>query len=130
LLVTICTADTIGTIRSLRLFQILFDSGSNDSKIKRSALPKGVITKVLGDTKLVKTLAECIKMQEVITIQDLIRVIAHPNGETGDGFVADKTGLVWDHKVGSPSVCDCKSSIEKMNNRQERELLEELLKGR
>jgi hypothetical protein len=69
--VTICTADTIDTIRSQRLFQVLFDSGSNVSTIKRSALPKGVITKLLGDTKLVRTLAGRLKMQEVVTMQDI-----------------------------------------------------------
>jgi hypothetical protein len=42
--VTICTTYTIGTLRSQRLFQVLFDSGSNVSMIKRSALPKGIIT--------------------------------------------------------------------------------------
>jgi hypothetical protein len=45
LLITICTADTIGTICNQRLFQVFFDSGSNASMIKRSVLPKGVITK-------------------------------------------------------------------------------------
>jgi hypothetical protein len=55
---TICTADTIGTIRSQRLFRVLFDSETNVSMIKRLALPKGVITKLLGDTKLVRTLAQ------------------------------------------------------------------------
>jgi hypothetical protein len=39
--------------------------------IKRSALPKGVITKLLGDTKLVKTLAGHLKMHKVVTMQDL-----------------------------------------------------------
>jgi hypothetical protein len=39
--------------------------------IKRSALPKGIITKLLGDTKLVRTLAGCLKMQEVVTMRDL-----------------------------------------------------------
>jgi hypothetical protein len=39
--------------------------------IKRSALPKGVITKLLGDTKLVRTLAGHLKMQEVIVMQDI-----------------------------------------------------------
>jgi hypothetical protein len=39
--------------------------------IKRSALPKGVITKLLGDTKLLRTLAGCLKMQEVITMHNL-----------------------------------------------------------
>ncbi len=69
--VTICTTDTIGTIRSWRRFWVLFDSGLNVSMIKRSALPKGVITKLLGDTKLVRTLAGRLKMQEVITMHDL-----------------------------------------------------------
>jgi hypothetical protein len=66
---TICIADTIGTIRSQRLFRVLFDSGLNVSMIKRSALLKGVITKLLGDTKLVRTLAGCLNTQEAITMQ-------------------------------------------------------------
>jgi hypothetical protein len=39
--------------------------------IQRSALPKGVITKLVGDTKLVRILAGCLKTQEVITMGDL-----------------------------------------------------------
>jgi hypothetical protein len=39
--------------------------------IKRSALPKGVITKLIGDIKLVRTLAGCLKMQEVVTMRDI-----------------------------------------------------------
>jgi hypothetical protein len=40
--------------------------------IKRSALPKGIIiTKLLGDIKLVRTLAGHPKMQKVVTMQDL-----------------------------------------------------------
>jgi hypothetical protein len=39
--------------------------------IKRSALPKGIITKLLGDTKLVRILAGHLKIQKVITMQDL-----------------------------------------------------------
>ncbi len=39
--------------------------------IKRLALPKGVITKLLGDTKLVRTLTGHLKMQEGITMRDL-----------------------------------------------------------
>jgi hypothetical protein len=69
--VTICTADTIGTMRSQKLVQVLFDSGSNVSMIKRSALPKSVITKLLGDTKLVRTLTGHLKTQEVITMQGI-----------------------------------------------------------
>jgi hypothetical protein len=49
-----------------------FDSDYNVSMIKRSALPKGVFTKLLGDTKLVRTLAGHLKMQKVVTMQDLI----------------------------------------------------------
>ncbi len=47
-----------------------FDSGSNVSMVKRSALPKGIITKFLDDTKLVRTLAGHLKMQKVVTMQD------------------------------------------------------------
>jgi hypothetical protein len=68
---TICTANTIGTIRSQRLFRVLFDSGSNVSMIKRSALPKGIVTKVIGDNKLVRTLAGHLKTQEAVTMGDL-----------------------------------------------------------
>jgi hypothetical protein len=39
--------------------------------IKKSALPKGVIAKLLGDTKLVRTLTGCLKIQEVVTMQDI-----------------------------------------------------------
>jgi hypothetical protein len=39
--------------------------------IKRSALPKGIITKLLGDTKLVRTLAGHLKTQEVVTMHNL-----------------------------------------------------------
>jgi hypothetical protein len=39
--------------------------------IKRSALPKGINTKLLCDTKLVRNLAGCLKTQEVITMQDI-----------------------------------------------------------
>ncbi len=39
--------------------------------IKRSALPKSIITKVIGDTKLVRTLAGQLKTQEVVRMHDL-----------------------------------------------------------
>jgi hypothetical protein len=39
--------------------------------IKRSALPKGIITKLLGDTKLVRTLAGCLRTQEVVIMGDI-----------------------------------------------------------
>jgi hypothetical protein len=47
-----------------------FDSGSNVSMILRSALPKGIITTFLGDTKLVKTLAGHLKTHKVVTMRD------------------------------------------------------------
>ncbi len=50
---------------------MLFDSGLNVSMIKRSALPKGITTKLFGDTKLVRTLAGHLKMQEVVTMGNL-----------------------------------------------------------
>ncbi len=49
----------------------VFDSGSNVSMIYRSALPKGIITKFLGDTKLVKTLTGHLKMQQIVMMRDL-----------------------------------------------------------
>jgi hypothetical protein len=39
--------------------------------IKRSTFPKGIITKLLDDTKLMRTLTGCLKNQEVVTMQDL-----------------------------------------------------------
>jgi hypothetical protein len=38
--------------------------------IKRSALPKGIVTKLLGDTKLVRTLTGCLETQKVVTMQN------------------------------------------------------------
>ncbi len=48
-----------------------FDSDSNVSMIKRSALTKDIITKLLGGIKLVRTLAGHPNMQKVITMQNL-----------------------------------------------------------
>jgi hypothetical protein len=42
--------------------------------IKRSALPKGVITKLLSDTKLVRNLVGHLKTQEVVTMMQDIRL--------------------------------------------------------
>ena len=122
---TICTADTIGTIRSQRLFQVLFDSGSNISMIKRSALPKGIITKLLGDTKLGRTLAGHLKMQEVVMMHDLRlpkfdknrrinqqKVIVFDNNYVkydiilGTNFLS-KTGIKLNYSVGNMEYFDC-----------------------
>jgi hypothetical protein len=48
-----------------------FESDSNVSMIKRSVFPKGVITKLHSETKLVRTLASHLKTQKVVTMQDL-----------------------------------------------------------
>ena len=122
---TICTADTIGTIRSQRLFQVLFDSGSNVSMIKRSALPKGIITKLLGDTKLVRTLAGHLKMQEVVTMRDIRlpefdknrcinqqKVLVFDNNNVkyniilGTNFLS-KTGIKMNYSDGNMEWFDC-----------------------
>jgi hypothetical protein len=123
--VTICTADTIGTIRSQRLFWVLFDSGSNVSTIKRSALLKGIITKLLGDTKLVRTLKEHLKMQEVVTMQDIRlqefnknrginqqKVLVFDNDNVkyniilGTNFLS-KTGIKLNYSEGNMEWFDC-----------------------
>ncbi len=91
--VTICTADAIGTKRSQRLFWVLFDSGSNVSMIKRWTLPKGIITKLLGNAKLMRTLAGHLKTQEVITMQD----IRLPEFNK-DRFINQQKILVFDNK--------------------------------
>jgi hypothetical protein len=39
--------------------------------IKRSALPKGIIIKLIDDTKLVRTFPGCLKTKEAIMMQDL-----------------------------------------------------------
>jgi hypothetical protein len=126
---TICTAETIGTIRSQRLFQVLFDSGSNVSMIKRSALPKGIITKLLGDTKLVRTLAGHLKMQETATMQDIRlpefdknrhinqqQVLVFDNNNVkyniilGTNFLF-KTGIKLNYSEGNMEWFDCSPTL-------------------
>jgi hypothetical protein len=69
--VTICTANTIGTLRSRRIFRVLLDSGSSCSLIKRSCLPKGCKTKTLEKQKKVSTLAGKMQTQEMVTMRDI-----------------------------------------------------------
>ena len=69
--VTICTADTIGAVKSRRLLQVLLDSGSTVSMIKRSVLPPKVVTKTISETKDISTLAGKLQAQEVVTLRDL-----------------------------------------------------------
>jgi hypothetical protein len=93
--------------------------------IKRSALPKGAITKLLGDTKLVRTLAGCLKMQEVVTMQDLRlpkfdknkcinqqKVSVFDNNKIkyyiilGINFLS-KTGIKLNYSEGNMELFDC-----------------------
>ena len=69
--VSICTANTIGTLRSRRIFRVLFDSGSNVSLIKRSCLPKNCKTKSLTSRRQVATLAGKLLSKEVVTLRDM-----------------------------------------------------------
>ena len=69
--VTICTANTIGTLRSRRIFRVLFDSGSNVSLIKRSCLPRNCKTKSLSSRRQVATLAGKLLSKEVVTLRDI-----------------------------------------------------------
>ncbi len=122
---TICTAETIGTIKNQRLFQVLYDSGLNVSMIKRSALPKAVITKLLGDTKLVRTLAGRLKTQEVVIMWDIrlpefdknrcinqqeVQVFDNDNVKyviiLGTNFLS-KTGIKLNYSEGNTEWFDC-----------------------
>ena len=69
--ITICTANTIGNVRSRRLFRVLLDSGSTVSMIKRSAIPVGAVTKDIGKSKSIRTLAGQLNIQFVIMMQDI-----------------------------------------------------------
>ncbi len=104
---------------------MLFDSGSNVSMIKRSALPKGIITTLLGDTKLVRTLAGHLKTQEVVTIRNLRllkfdknrrinqqKVLVFDNDKVkyniilGTNFLS-KTGIKLNYSEGKMELFDC-----------------------
>jgi hypothetical protein len=93
--------------------------------IKRSALPKGIISKLLVDTKLVRTLAGCLKMQEVITMRNLrfsefgknrrinqqkVLVFANNNIKydiiLGTNFLS-KTGIKVNYSEGNMEWFDC-----------------------
>jgi hypothetical protein len=93
--------------------------------IKRSALPKGVITKLLGDTKLVRTLTGCLKTQEVVTMRDIRltevdknrrinqqKVLVFDNDNVkyniilGTNFLS-KTGIKLNYSKGNMELFDC-----------------------
>ena len=68
---TICTANTIGLIRSRKLLRVLLDSGSNACLINRSALPKGIIPKELSNKKSFRTLAGKLSASQMVTLRDV-----------------------------------------------------------
>jgi hypothetical protein len=93
--------------------------------IKRSALPKGIITKLLGDTKFARTLPGCLKMQEVVTMHDLrlpefdknrcinqqmVLVFDNDNVKyniiLGTNFLS-KTGIKFNYSNGNMEWFDC-----------------------
>ncbi len=71
--VTICTADTIGAVKSRRLLQVLLDSGSTVSMIKRSVLPPKVVTKTISETKNISMLAGKLQAQEIVQRSEVAR---------------------------------------------------------
>jgi hypothetical protein len=93
--------------------------------ITRSALPRGIITKLLGDTKLVRTLAGHLGMQEVVMMQDIrlpefnknrrinqqkILVFDYDNVKyniiLGTNFLS-KTGIKLNYSEGNMEWFDC-----------------------
>ncbi len=93
--------------------------------IKRSALPKGIITKLLGDTKLVRTLAGRLKTQEVVTMQDIRlpefdknrrinqqKVLVFDNNNVKYNIILgsnilSKTGIKFNYSEGNMEWFDC-----------------------
>ena len=68
---TICTANTIGTLRSRKMLRVLLDSGSNSTLINKKALPKGIIPKELAEAKSFKTLAGKLTTSQMVTLRDV-----------------------------------------------------------
>ena len=64
-------ADTMGLMRSRKLLRVLLDSGSSNTLVKHSALPKGVHPKELTATKSFNTLTGKFLTQSVITMKDV-----------------------------------------------------------
>ena len=70
-LTTIGIANSIGAARSRRLYKVLLHSGSSQYLIKKSVLPKGIVSKKLRESKSPKTLAGSILSTQVVTLQDI-----------------------------------------------------------
>ncbi len=69
--VTICTINTIGCLRSRKLFRCLLDSGSTSVVIKLSCLPKGVVPKDLASTKNLNTLVGSLTTNQMVNLRDI-----------------------------------------------------------
>ena len=69
--VTICTANSIGCVRSRKLFRVLMDSGSSSCWVKRSTIPKGVVPKELKENKTANTLAGKLSANKMVTLRDI-----------------------------------------------------------
>ena len=67
----ICTDNTIGCLHSRKLIRLLLDSDFTGCLIKRSDLPKGVVSKTLANTKSFKTLAGKMTASEMVTLRDI-----------------------------------------------------------
>jgi len=89
---TICTASTIGLVRSRKLFRVLLDSGSNACLIKRSALPAGIKPKFLNDKKSFRTLAGTLQADQIVTMRD-IRLPEFNRSAT----IAQQRALIFDN---------------------------------
>ena len=68
---TIAIWDTIGTMKSRKLFRILLDPGSNACLIKKSALPAGIIPRDLANSKSFNTLAGKLSTTQMVILQDV-----------------------------------------------------------
>ena len=101
--VTICTANTIGSVRSRKLFRILFDSGSSGCWIKRSAIPKEVVPKELKQNKTANTLAGKLSANKMVILRDIRLPEFDKNRRINEqrALVFDNTNCKYDMILGT-----------------------------
>jgi hypothetical protein len=117
--VSILTANTIGTLRSRRIFRVLFDSGSNISLMKRSCLPKNCQTKPLESSRKVSTLAGKLQVKEVVTMRD-IRLPEFDKNRRIDShkcLVHDNDACNYDIILGTQFLSKTGIKLDNANNR-------------
>ena len=108
---TICTANTIGLVRSRKLFRVLLDSGSNACLIKRSALPAGIKPKFLNDKRSFRTLAGTLQADQIVTMRD-IRLPEFNRSATiaqQRALIFDNTNCKYDLNLGIQASQEVKS---------------------